>query len=142
MGFLDDLLKGAAGGGSGIGKSLGLEPGHEALAGALVGMLAKGEQGGLAGLKQSLEGGGLGDVVGSWIGTGENRPIQGAQLESALGSGFVAQLAAQAGIDPGTASSALASVLPTVVDKLTPGGSLPSQASLLDLASGLLSGRK
>jgi uncharacterized protein YidB (DUF937 family) len=143
MGLLDQMLgaAGAATGASGLVKSLGLEPRQGALAEALVGMLA-GQKGGLAGLQQSFAKQGLGDAVASWIGTGQNQAISGSQLESALGPGVVQQLAAKAGIDPRMASAAVATVLPLVVDKLTPQGSVPRQQSLVDMATGLLGGKR
>jgi uncharacterized protein YidB (DUF937 family) len=145
MGILDEMLKGAAGaaaGKSGLGQSLGLNPQHGAMADAVLGMLTSGEHGGLPGLQQSLQSKGLGDVVASWIGTGQNQPIGGHQLESALGSAVVQQLAAKAGIDPKMASAALAAVLPLVVDKLTPQGSVPAQQSMLEIAAGFLGGKR
>jgi uncharacterized protein YidB (DUF937 family) len=145
VGILDEMVKGATGaaaGKGGLGQSLGLEPQHGALADAVLGMLTSGERGGLPGLQQSLQSKGLGDVVSSWIGTGRNQPVAGHELESALGSTVVQQLAAKAGIDPRMASAALATVLPLVVDKLTPHGSVPAQQSMLDIAAGLLAGRR
>jgi uncharacterized protein YidB (DUF937 family) len=145
MGILDEMLKGVAGaaaGKSGLGQSLGLDPQQGAMADAVLGMLTSGEHGGLPGLQQSLQSKGLGDVVASWIGTGQNRPVAGHQLEGALGSAVVQQLAAKAGIDPKMASAALATVLPLVVDKLTPQGSVPAQQSMLDTAMGLLGGKR
>ena len=41
--------------------------------------------GGLAGLVQHFEQGGLGEVIGSWISNGQNLPISADQLQSALG---------------------------------------------------------
>jgi uncharacterized protein YidB (DUF937 family) len=145
MGILDEMLKGAAGaavGKSGLGQSLGLDPQQGAMADAVLGMLTGGQQGGMTGLQQSMQSKGLGDVMASWVGTGQNKAIGGSQLEGVLGSAVVQQLAAKAGIDPKMASAALATVLPLVVDKLTPHGSVPAQQSMLDIAMGLLGGKR
>lgn len=102
----------------------------------LSGLLANGAiQGGLAGLLQQLQAGGLGEQVQSWISTGSNLPVSGEQLGSALGGDLLAQLAGQAGVSTSEAGTQLSQWLPQVVDKLTPQGQLP--AGGLDLG-GLL----
>jgi len=143
MGLLDDVLKGAANAaaGQGMGQSLGLDPQHAPMAEAVLGMLTSGEHGGLAGFQKSMESQGLGDAVASWIGTGQNQSVAAHQIENALGAKVVQGLAAKAGIDPKVAGAALAAVLPVVVDKLTPKGSVPAQQSLLEMAAGMLAGR-
>ncbi len=99
------------------------------------------QPGGLDGILQSLQGGGLGDAVNSWIGTGQNAPVSGDQLQSILGSGVAQDLASKLGISPGDASSHLSQLLPGIVDHLTPNGEVP-QGGLagigMDLVKGLL----
>ena len=99
------------------------------------------QPGGLDGILQSLQGGGLGETVNSWIGTGQNAPVSGDQLQSVLGSGVVQDLAARLGISPGDASSHLSQLLPGIVDHLTPNGEVP-QGGLagmgMDLVKGLI----
>lgn len=94
----------------------------------LVSMLSK--PGALNNLMSAFQGAGLGNVVQSWLGTGQNLPISGDQVKQVLGSGTVAELAKSAGIGESDASSALAGLLPQVIDKLSPGGNLPSQGDL------------
>lgn len=97
------------------------------------------QQGGLEGIVQKLQSGGLGDVVQSWIGMGANAPVTGTQLQNALGSDAVQQVAAQAGVSPEAASNGLASVLPELVNQLTPGGALPANSGdLLKSVMGML----
>lgn len=114
-------------------------------AGDMVGTVMQvlnGQAGGLDGVLQSLQGGGLGDAVNSWIGTGHNLPVTGEQLQSVLGSGVVQDLAAKLGISPTDAASHLSQLLPGIVDYLTPNGQVPEGglASVgLDLVKGLLS---
>jgi len=89
--------------------------------------LVKGsESGGLAGLAQTFDEKGLGDIMSSWIGKGENLPISPEQIQQVLGSGQVQQIAEKLGISLDQASSGLAEMLPQIVDKLTPEGSLPT----------------
>jgi len=133
MGLLDDVLKevGAATGAGG-GDA------HRSLATELAGMLSQaGASGGLTNLVNMFNRNGLGDVVSSWIATGRNLPISAEQIQSVLGSAQVQALAAKAGISPEMASNAIAKILPSLVDKVTPNGQMPSAGGLLDSLAGL-----
>ncbi|MEY2842765.1 MAG: hypothetical protein RI920_802, partial [Pseudomonadota bacterium] len=46
----------------------------------VVGNLLNNQQGGLSGLISAFEQNGLGNVVASWVGTGQNLPISAEQL--------------------------------------------------------------
>ena len=132
MGLLDDVMRqiGAANGRP-------IEPGHRGLARELLGMLAPtGMSGGLANLVNICHQRGLGDVVNSWISTGQNLPITAEQIRSVLGSSEIQTLAARAGIDPQAASAAIAQILPLLVDRATPNGQIPSAGELLRTISG------
>ena len=96
------------------------------------------QPGGLAGLAQSFHDKGLGGLMSSWISTGPNPPISGDQIHQALGGDKVKELAAAAGISPDTASSAIAQLLPGIVDKLTPNGQVGEHSNVMDIASSLL----
>lgn len=122
MGLLDELAGGLLGkGGAGAG-----------LAGSVLSMLAgQGAQGGLAGLVKAFGERGLGDIVGSWVGTGANLPISPQQVQQGLGMQQLQSLAAQHGLSADGAAQALAQLLPGIVDKLTPGGQLPDASGLL-----------
>ncbi len=82
--------------------------------------------GGLAGLVQTFREKGLGDVVNSWISRERNQPVTAAQIESVLGNDAVQALATKIGVSTSTISTELATVLPQVVDKLTPQGAVPA----------------
>jgi uncharacterized protein YidB (DUF937 family) len=84
-----------------------------------------GRAGGLDGIVQSLQQGGLGDAVNSWVGTGQNAPVSGEQLESVLGSGVIQDLASKLGIPAADASAHLSALLPGIIDHLTPNGEMP-----------------
>jgi uncharacterized protein YidB (DUF937 family) len=109
---------------------------HAGVAQALLGMLADGQAGGVAGLLQAFEQGGLGQVAASWVGNGQNLPVTADQIRGVLGSDRIQELAQKAGIPPEEASQAIAAVLPGLVDKLTPGGQVDS--GLLDEGLGML----
>ena len=96
------------------------------LVSVLGGLLAnQGEVGGLGGLAEKFRQAGLGDVMGSWIGHGQNLPVSPGQISGVLGSETVANIARQLGVDPAQASAQLSQVLPGLIDKLTPHGALP-----------------
>jgi uncharacterized protein YidB (DUF937 family) len=147
MGLLDSVLGQVLGGaqpqhpqGGGLG-GLGELGG---LAGALGGLLANNsEVGGLGGLVSKFEQAGMGDVIGSWISQGENQPVTEGQLQNALGSDVVSGLAQKLGINAATLLPMLATLLPMLIDRLTPRGQAPAeglgdQDELLSSLSSLL----
>ncbi|MBT8349322.1 MAG: DUF937 domain-containing protein, partial [Sulfurovum sp.] len=80
-------------------------------------------QGGLnlATLVGGLSQNGLGEIVGSWLGNGENKSISIEQLTTLLGSEKVSAFASELGLSQESAAGALAEALPQVVDKATAG---------------------
>lgn len=96
------------------------------------------QPGGLSGFLQGFQEKGLGGVVSSWVGTGQNLPISGDQISHVLGSGQLQQLAASVGMSPDAAGSSLAKLLPLVIDHLTPNGQVPQQSNLMDIGMKLL----
>ena len=67
----------------------------------------------------------MGDVIGSWLGSGQNHAISGQQLTDVLGPDAMSGLAAKLGLDPGEAAGQLSNMLPGVIDHLTPHGQAP-----------------
>ncbi len=106
------------------------------------------QPGGLSGVVQQFHDKGLGSLVSSWVGTGQNLPISADQLQHVLGSEQVKELAAKAGVSPDVASSHLAQLLPMLIDKLTPNGQVPqastststSTSSMLEAGLDMLKG--
>ncbi|KVV49290.1 hypothetical protein WT27_02400 [Burkholderia territorii] len=88
------------------------------------------QPGGLNGLIEKFKAGGAGDIIGSWVGTGENQPISPDTLQNVLGSEVVGSLASKVGIDPSQASAILAQVLPHVVNGATPNGEVPASGQV------------
>ena len=66
------------------------------------------QQGGLQAILDKFRQGQFGDIVGSWLGNGENQPITGDHVQQALGSDAINQLAEKLGVDPAQASSTIA----------------------------------
>jgi uncharacterized protein YidB (DUF937 family) len=129
MGLLDDLENKAV--------SSAMASTTNPLASQLLQMIQQ-QPRGLSGLVQSFHDKGLGGLVTSWVGTGQNLPISADQIQHVLGSTQVQQLAAKVGISPGAASSQLSQLLPTIVDKLTPNGEMPQQGNLMEMGLNLL----
>ena len=126
--LLGGLLGGGGQSGSGSGNILG------ALLSALGGSQG-GNTGGnpLGGLLEMLTKSGLAEQKDSWVGTGQNQSVTGAQIQQALPDGTLQKVAEQAGVTPEQAASDLAQTLPQAVDKLTPEGRVPQAASLEEL---------
>ena len=155
MGLMDiigGLLKKKGGasspGGSGLPGGIELPGGLSNLAGGQGGLLkmllpmllgggALKGMGGLGGLLGKLQKGGLGSKTQSWVSTGPNEAVEPDELEQALGKDAVASMAAEAGVSHDEAKSGLAAMLPGLVDKLTPDGSVPGADKLGGLVKGL-----
>ena len=86
--------------------------------------------GGLGGLVNKLQQGGLGDVVNSWVGSGQNQPVSPSQLGSALGPSVMKTVSQLTGISEDDLAKQLSQVLPGVINGLTPNGRLPTVAEL------------
>lgn len=147
MGLLDSIVGALAGGQQaqgGLGSLIGMAENNPQLMQAVTGMLGNdGEHGGLGGLVSKFQQAGLGDVVGSWIGNGQNQPVTGDQLTQVLGSGAVANIASKLGVSPDQAAGQLSSILPALVNHLTPNGQAPAgglgnSGELMSMLGGLL----
>lgn len=96
-----------------------------------------GQTGGLNGLVERFNEAGLGNVIQSWIGSSENVPITGRQLQQVLDDGHLRQISEETGLSEPVAADQLSDILPDLVDKLTPAGHIPpgglgNMSSLLD----------
>lgn len=132
MSLLNDLVQSALGGNKATGQ--GQDP--DLLQSALV-LLDR--MGGVQGVAEKFQQSGLGDLVASWIGTGQNQPVTGDQVTDALGRDTVEDLSRQANLPAGSGPSILAQVLPALIDQLTPNGQVPEQSQLLNLGKAILS---
>ncbi len=134
MGLLDQLGQAAAG-------MMGQAKDQNPLMQAVVGLLGQQSAvGGLNGLIAAFQKNGLGDIVNSWVGTGNNLPISPQQIQQGLGGDVLKQLAAQAGLSSDAAGNQLANLLPGLIDKLTPEGKLPD-SNLIEQGLNLLRGK-
>jgi uncharacterized protein YidB (DUF937 family) len=120
-----------------------------ALLPVVAGMLGNNSQqggGGLGDLIGKFQQAGMGDVIGSWVGKGENMPISADQLGQVLGGDALGKIAGQLGMDQGAVAGQLSELLPGIIDKLTPDGQAPAgglgnAADLMGVLGGLLGKR-
>ena len=84
------------------------------------------QNGGVSGLVEKFQHGGLGEIINSWVGTGSNLTISPEQIQSVLGDSQLAGFAAQLGIDSNQIAEQLANHLPSLIDSLTPDGQIAS----------------
>lgn len=139
MGLLDQV----------VGGLVGREGGGSPMQGALMSLLGGGQagnasagstgapaqgfggrMGGLGGLVSAFEQAGLGNVVQSWIGHGQNEPVSPQQLRGVLGDDRVQTMASQSGMGEHDFLSQLSQHLPNAVDGVTPNGRLPDEGTV------------
>lgn len=135
MGLFDEVA-------GGVMKEFGSGgTGNNPLVDGIMQLITNQQHGGLAGIVKQFSDKGLGDIVSSWVGTGQNLPVSPEQIQKGLGSGAVQDIATKLGISTDDASAGLAQMLPNVIDKLTPDGKVPTGDLLtqgLDLLKGKL----
>jgi len=69
---------------------------------------------------------GYGEIMASWLG-GSLRPISSSELETVLGREWIDTAATTAGLSFPAATEALSFLLPQLIQRLTPGGVVPSR---------------
>ena len=133
MGFLDDVMAMAGMGSTANAQSQQ----HAGALGMLLEYINSPQVGGISGLQQMFQQKGLGGVISSWIGTGQNLPISAEQLQSVLHCDVLQNIVAKTGLDQTQVASVLSQVLPHIVDQLTPNGQVPEPNALSQLTKGL-----
>lgn len=92
---------------------------------ALLALIFDADSGGFDGFLQRLRAAGLNAQLDSWLGRGENLPVNAAAIERAFGAPLLAALAGPAGLPQPRVASVLTALLPSVLDKLSPDGVRP-----------------
>jgi uncharacterized protein YidB (DUF937 family) len=121
MGLFDEVLSMA-------GSAMGQQSEHAGALAAIMGYINSPQVGGIAGLQEMFQQGGLGEVFSSWVSSGQNLPVSSDALQNVLHSGALQQAAQSAGIDPNQLTGMMSTLLPHLVDKLTPNGQIPMRA--------------
>lgn len=117
MGLFDEIV-------SVVGKQLAGDQQNSLIEQAIA-MINNPETGGVSGLMEKFQKNGLGEIVSSWIGTGSNLPISADQITNTLGIESIRDIAGKIGIPGDQVSDSLASLLPQLIDQLSPAGKLP-----------------
>src|SRR6266540_4222555 len=101
---------------------LGGKGGGSDLLGQLPGMLTgkSGDGLGLSRLVDQFKSAGLGEKADSWVGTGDNQPLEPDEMEKAVGSDRIDQMSKKSGLTIDAVKKELARVIPKLVNKLTP----------------------
>jgi len=140
MSLMDDIVRNKAALGS-VAELVAKNPQILAAAASLLNAkdTSVGGAAGLGSLLGAFQRKGLGEVAASWVGSGQNKGISADQIASVLGNDTLSQFAGKAGIGLAEAGPALAALLPTMVDRMTPQGKVPEESSLEGALGGLLS---
>ena len=126
MGLLDGLLGSVMGGMMGGGQQQASNPLLQ------IALQLLQQNGGLQGILGKFQQAGYGEQAQSWIGTGQNLPIDAGALSQIFGQGQLGQIAQQLGVSHEEAAGQLAQALPQVVDQMTPNGQIPEGHSDLE----------
>jgi uncharacterized protein YidB (DUF937 family) len=133
MGFLDELTGGL------VEKLFGGGDKNK-LFESIMGLINNPRTGGLSGLAQMFKEKGLGDPISSWISTGQNMPVSADQIKQALGADKVQEISQNVGVSEEETSTGLASLLPEIIDKLTPDGKVP-ESDMISQGLNMLKGK-
>jgi uncharacterized protein YidB (DUF937 family) len=129
-GLLDEVLAMAGTTGAQQGQ-------HASVLGAMMSLINSPQVGGPAGLQNMFQQGGLGNIISSSIGAGQNLPVSASQLQSVPHGGALERAAQQVGMDPSQLTGIMSSLLPHLGDKLTPNGQMPDASALQKMMQGL-----
>jgi uncharacterized protein YidB (DUF937 family) len=128
---LGAILSGLTGGNSTQGNSL---------LGAVLAMVQ--QQGGIGAITEKFRQSGLAQQADSWVSTGPNLGISADQLQQVVSPSALGGLASLLGPSGTRASSALAQILPELINQLTPQGQVPDNDNdIVSQALAMLQGR-
>jgi len=133
MGLLNDIV-------SMIGKKLGGDSQQSSLMEQAFSIINNPDTGGLSGLIEKFQKNGLEDVISSWIGKGANQAVSSDQISNTLGTEKIKEIAGKVGVSPNHISESLATILPQLIDKLTPDGKVPDD-NILEKGLSALAGK-
>lgn len=121
MGVLDAVL-------TDTGNQLGIS--NTSVGSVLSGLLSyiSQEENGVTGFLDRFRRAGVGNLVSSWL-SGDAKSVTPDTVESALGHQAIDRIGSKSGLSFSTAASAIALMLPRLVQRLAPGGAVPSRIS-------------
>ncbi|QND68442.1 YidB family protein [Mesorhizobium loti] len=98
--------------------------------GGILDQISKGVSGtALGDILDRFRGAGAGSKVDSWVGTGPNEPIQPSDVEAAIDEDTLTSLSMQTGLSREDLIRRITRDLPEAVNKMTPNGDLPAEAT-------------
>ncbi len=114
--FIKSKLSGDAGSGLDLGS----------LTSALSGLTGGGSDGGfdIGSLLGKMQGSGMAEIAQSWLGDGDNAPVEDSHITEMFGADKISDFASQLGLSQEEAVGGLREALPEMVDKASSGGSL------------------
>ncbi len=128
---LKDLISSVAGG----------ENSHSDLMGVAKDLLSSsGSSSTLDSIMGALKENGQEEVVQSWVSNSDNLPTSASAIKKALGSDTIGNIAESVGISKDKLPGILVTLLPLLVNKLTPEGKEPTGNGLLGTGMSLLKG--
>jgi len=93
---------------------------------------------GIQGVLASLQANGMADHIGSWA-TGQDATATPEQIQQGLGpTGLIEKTADHAGVSPSVVTSALAIILPMLIQHFAPNGQPAEQGNMGSLAQQIL----
>ena len=128
MGLLDGIA------GQVLGSMLGGQQDKSLLGQIAMEMINK--NGGLGGILEKFNQGGLGDLAASWIGQGSNQSLSEDQVSNVFGNDMIAEMASKFGVDSSLLTGQIAQYLPELVNQATPAGAVDDKSE--DLLSDVL----
>ena len=96
------------------------------LTSALSGLTGDSDEGGLdiGSLLSKMQGGGMAEMAQSWLGDGENQPMEDNQVSEMFGADKISQFASRLGMSESEAIGGLRDAMPQMVDNASSGGSI------------------
>ncbi|MGE4241031.1 YidB family protein [Ramlibacter sp.] len=113
-------------GGTALGRVGGLAGGRGALIAMLLPYAMQWVQrnGGLGAVLKRFKDKGYGTPTRSWVGTGDNQPVDVEAVDNVVGREELSRLSRQLGVPESEVKQGFAEILPEMVDQLTPEGDL------------------
>jgi len=114
--FMNSNRSGDAGSGLDLGS----------LTSALSGLTGGGDEGGfdIGSLLGKMQGGGMAEMAQSWLGDGDNAPVEESHIKDLFGADKISEFASKLGLSEEEAIGGLRDAVPQIVDKASSGGSI------------------
>ena len=96
------------------------------LTSALAGLTGGDDEGGfdIGSLLGKMQGGGMAEIAQSWLGDGDNAPVEEDHIKDLFGADKISEFASKLGLSEEEAVGGLRDAVPQIVDKASSGGSI------------------